>query len=85
MWGRLSDEALTVQKSNTDDRGIFDLVRIATSDIIEVSPGVQEKSKRVASVKAQVVEVLLAQVGKHAFYFFLCFFFQVIGIFILMV
>lgn len=64
MWGTLSFEVLTVQKSNTDDRGIFAFVKTATSDITGVSPGVQEKSKHVASVKAPVAEVLLTQVGR---------------------
>lgn len=39
MWGSLSNEALTAQKSNTDDRGIFDSVKIATPDITEVFAG----------------------------------------------
>lgn len=29
MWGMLSNAALTAQKSNTDDRRMFDLVKAA--------------------------------------------------------
>ena len=45
MWGALSNEALTAQKSNTDDRRIFDKVKIETPDITEVSSTTQFLTK----------------------------------------